>query len=874
MKRGSSKPPKNERLLEQFSWIHEELFPIGIHDTEGRIVDVNDRAAVLLGWSREEFQRLRLQDCIEDFDSDAYARIVASVNRGLPQVWETAFRRKDGAVCPVEVRAGATTVGGELYVVYRFVAIVDAAPATGAPGDAHPDQHVYWDAVIERQTAELRQVNELLRAEIAERRNAYQNLLEERELLRTLIDNLPDHIFVKDNLGRYIIDNRTHALFLGAKTSGEVIGRTVNDFFPRDMADKYHRDDMAILRSGRPLVNREEPILDRGGKPRWVSTSKIPIRNDAGKIFRLVCISRDITELKLAEDALERERNLLRTLIDNMPDFIYVKDSHSRFEICNQAHAEAMGYQSPAELIGKTDYELFPEDLAGQYFKSEQQMLRSGQAMVDNMEPTVDRQGAKRWLSTTKVPLKGSRGKFDRIVGISRDVTERKKFEDALRKAKDELEIRVEERTVDLKKANERLEVRINQLHFLNRMSYELAQYIDVKELYPAILKAFISRFLHVEASLCTRAEAGFVCVAQTGGLDSDAGRRASERALSVFDEHELSAPFMAPDWSRDQRLAKIKWPAVKKLPVYVSIPFIIDGRLASCLQIFTTPDFSDLYDQENPLLATLAAHASVCQSNARYYQELGEKARLEGELDAARNIQRSFTPEFKPSIPHIDLKGVYYPAFEVGGDYLDYFENERGDWVVVIADVCGKGIPAALLMTVLRSTFRVEARTRGSAKELLCAVNESMKINLDNRSFVTALCLIIDREGRRMTYSRAGHPMLLQLGGSGESPSNVPCAGLALGLAPDSDMFVSMLEEVAIDLASGQRFLIYTDGLTEATNREKESYGMKRLSALLSNGNTGNPQAIVDVIMSDIKKFTSGAPYHDDLTMLALQVT
>jgi sigma-B regulation protein RsbU (phosphoserine phosphatase) len=135
-------------------------------------------------------------------------------------------------------------------------------------------------------------------------------------------------------------------------------------------------------------------------------------------------------------------------------------------------------------------------------------------------------------------------------------------------------------------------------------------------------------------------------------------------------------------------------------------------------------------YPQERTVLATLAAHTAICLSNALHYQELGEKSRLDGELDAARSIQSRFTPNFRPQIPHVNLKGVYYPAYEVGGDYLDYFQTEDGQWVIVIADVCGKGIPAALLMTMLRSTFRVEARKETSAKRLLCAVNQVMAVN------------------------------------------------------------------------------------------------------------------------------------------------
>jgi sigma-B regulation protein RsbU (phosphoserine phosphatase) len=252
----------------------------------------------------------------------------------------------------------------------------------------------------------------------------------------------------------------------------------------------------------------------------------------------------------------------------------------------------------------------------------------------------------------------------------------------------------------------------------------------------------------------------------------------------------------------------------------------------------------------------------------------LGEKARLQGELDAARSIQQRLTPNVKPSIPHINLKGLYYPAFEVGGDYLDYFKTERGNWVVVIADVCGKGVPAALLMTILRSAFRVEARGETSAQRLLCSVNDSMRVNLDERSFVTASCLIINAEGTSMSYARAGHPKLLRIKAGGAGVDTVESNGIALGFISEPAAFSAFIEEITIPLTAGDRYLIYTDGLTEAVNQEKNSYGNSRLLDLLSGDIGETPEAILENIMADVKLFTRGAPYHDDLTIIALQVT
>jgi PAS domain S-box-containing protein len=126
----------------------------------------------------------------------------------------------------------------------------------------------------------------------------------DRDMLRTLIDTLPDSIYVKDATGRYILDNLAHMRHVGAGSSGDIAGKTVFDLFPKEIAERFHADDDAILRSGEPLMNREEPIVDKDGTRRWISTTKAPFRDSAGRIQGLVCMSRDISEEKRAKEDL------------------------------------------------------------------------------------------------------------------------------------------------------------------------------------------------------------------------------------------------------------------------------------------------------------------------------------------------------------------------------------------------------------------------------------------------------------------------------------------------------------------------------------------------------------------------------------------
>jgi PAS domain S-box-containing protein len=126
----------------------------------------------------------------------------------------------------------------------------------------------------------------------------------DRDLLRTLIDTLPDSIYVKDADGHYILDNLAHMRHVGATSTGDIVGKTVFDFFPPELAERFRADDDAILRSGVPLLNREEPIIDRDGTRRWISTTKAPFRDADGRVLGLVCMSRDISEEKRAKEDL------------------------------------------------------------------------------------------------------------------------------------------------------------------------------------------------------------------------------------------------------------------------------------------------------------------------------------------------------------------------------------------------------------------------------------------------------------------------------------------------------------------------------------------------------------------------------------------
>jgi PAS domain S-box-containing protein len=713
-----------------------------------------------------------------------------------------------------------------------------------------------------------------------------ENLRKQNEQLRWqlqamqggLLENLSAIVFVKDRESRFTWGNRALIASLGRTSLDEILGTTDFDYFPQASAEAARRDELRVMESGYEIKDRFHQGINADGSARWVLVSRAPLRNAQGEVTGVFGWVQDISHVRAIEERLNQESILLKALLENIPDAVYFKDRDSRFlRVSKGIHLE--GLESVEEAIGKTDMDFFTEEHARQAFADEQEIMRTGVPLIDKIEKETYPNKPATWVSTTKVPFRNGKGEILGLVGISRDVTERFKAEEAVRKARDELEVRVQERTaalvqeikqhlkteralrendIRLQESNRRLETQIRQLHFLNSTSQQMALCTHRRELLPALAEP--------------SGEAWMVS-AQTPGLADLSEIEALQEALRPL---AGQAPVVTRIYSKregDVRLIALS--AIRNAPseVYVEVPLRIEERTQAIIQIFGGADFQAWLREEQVVLETLASHIAVTLANANNLRSLENKARVESELQVAQRIQQRFTPSLRPQIPRIQLKGVYFPAYEVGGDYLDYFRTEAGHWVIVIADVSGKGIPAALVMTMLRSTFRAEARYETSSKRLLCAVNDLMAADLDDKSFVTALCLIINADGTQMSYARAGHPpLVIKHGDLHEKPATMQPKGLALGML-EGETFARLIEEVTLPLSAGDRFLIFTDGLVEAMNSERKPYGMGRLMTLLTRAEQGAPDAVVERILDDVKAFTGSQPSHDDLTMLAMEV-
>ena len=268
----------------------------------------------------------------------------------------------------------------------------------------------------------------------------------QRKLLQTVMDSIPDRIYVKDADGRVLLQNAP-----ADSDAPHLIGRTVFDFFPPEQAEAYHREECEVMETGEPS-SIEHPFTGPNGEESVRFTSKFPFYNPSGEAAGIVVVSRDVTaereaeaELIAAKEAAElreresnEQRRLLQAVVDTIPDYIYAMDREGRFTLRNRASLTWTPFDDPAEAVGKTEFDLFPESLAERFWADNLHVMETGEAIIGAVG--VDDRG--EWFQTTKVPLRDEAGEVVGLVGVSRDVTAEREAGAELIAAKEAAEAR------------------------------------------------------------------------------------------------------------------------------------------------------------------------------------------------------------------------------------------------------------------------------------------------------------------------------------------------------------------------------------------------------------------------------------------------
>jgi sigma-B regulation protein RsbU (phosphoserine phosphatase) len=254
------------------------------------------------------------------------------------------------------------------------------------------------------------------------------------------------------------------------------------------------------------------------------------------------------------------------------------------------------------------------------------------------------------------------------------------------------------------------------------------------------------------------------------------------------------------------------------------------------------------------------------------HIRRISERERMSRELEIARSVQMSLLPKENPLVEGYDIAGVCIPALEVGGDYYDFFHLGDGQIGIAIGDVSGKGVPAAIYMTLTKGILQSYASENFSPREVLNKLNRQMYSNIERNNFVSMFYAILDMKGRKIRFARAGHnPAILAHRGK-DSNTFLQPKGLALGLE-SGVKFYEFLEEHEVALESGDVLTFYTDGFTEASTKDGEEYGEDRLEKVITENKDTSANLIIQNVVRAVKRFVGNHPQHDDMTMVVVKV-
>jgi phosphoserine phosphatase RsbU/P len=304
--------------------------------------------------------------------------------------------------------------------------------------------------------------------------------------------------------------------------------------------------------------------------------------------------------------------------------------------------------------------------------------------------------------------------------------------------------------------------------------------------------------------------------------------------------------------------------------PYVLSIPIALPhkklGFLAVAGKESRTESFQRFKSSDRQLLEAFANQAAVALENARLYKDAVEAERIEGELKAALEIQRALLPSSSPEIPDLQVAASTVPCRTIGGDFYGFAPLADGRWAFTLADVSGKGIPAAMLVSTFHAVFNMLKAHLDNPVSTATQINEIIYSATPANKFITAVFLVWDPVTETLTSLSAGHesPLLIHRDGSSET---LDAGGLVLGLLP-----TVAYQSGVKPFLRGDTLCLYTDGITDLRNPENELFGFERLKALITEHHTLPAWELLDKIVQATESFQESIPAPDDRTLMILR--
>ena len=838
----------------------------------------------------------------------------------------------DEAVCVID-GAGALvlmTEAAELLTGYRQAeldgALLPLVPPIGAEDDASASS-VRRRCLRRRDASEIEvevDVRSLARSCAGYRllqmrrpssaREPASGGIELEAVLPQLFDTIPDGVILIDEFGVIeFFSAGAEQLFGYARR--EALGQNVKMLMPsptRDAHDQYissylNTGEKKIIGIGREVVARRK---DGSLFPIYLSIGELWLQGR--RLF--VGVTHDLTRRKqTAEKVLT-----LSSAVDQSPTAVLIADKEGVIQYVNESFVKLTGY-SAHELVNGTPRVLSSQHTAPEQYRRLWRTIGEGREWRGEIE-NRRKDGSLYWALETIKPLRDASGKITHYLAIQEDITRRKHDREAL--IESEARFRhVAEMTGEwlweqdaggrytYSNAGVKIILGYAPEEIIGKNYHELhvegqGQDASITE-NPRPFFRLVNQYRHKDGSVVFTESSGAPIFDREGrlvlwrGVDHDiTGQKAFEDALrlrdraiesvhvgiSISDAKSRGIPniYVNPalcrmtGYAREELLGRnlrmLRGPETDEASLEQFNRAVSAGEdCRVTLRVYRrngTSFWNEL------LISPVADEAGEITNYVGIHTDVTERRRAAErihELEIARHIQLSLLPNAPLRLPCVELAGFCAPASQVGGDYFDYFEN-AGTVDVVIADVSGHSVGAALLMTEVRSTLRVEALKASAAvspSEVLGDLNELLYDDLTrSESFITMLYMKYDPGRRRLTYANAGHNRAILLRSLDGRPTMLDAEGLVLGALRNVDF-----EEKTIELVSGDLLLLYTDGVTEAQNAGGEFYGVERLVASLRLHKGLELESVVKALLEDTRSFCGDHPLDDDIAIVVMKV-
>ena len=413
----------------------------------------------------------------------------------------------------------------------------------------------------------------------------------------------------------------------------------------------------------------------------------------------------------------------------------------------------------------------------------------------------------------------------------------------------------------ELKGVNRQLDKKVQELNTLFEIGKELNSILESKRIVNLLAYSIMGEMM-VNRCLVFIKQDDEMSISVNKGISKSDESKVVQDSDFLHNLLEIDRPYVIGENNETELLSRFA-----DIDIAAVIPMRIQNETKGVIALGDKITKIGFAKDELEFLTTLGNLSMISIENARLFEETLEKQRLEEELLIARDIQRQLLPKSCPKVENFEIAAINIPSRQIGGDYYDCIKISEHQYIFCIADVSGKGAPAALLMANLQASLHVLVNTDLEIEEITSKINNLIYQNTSFDKFITFFFGILDLNEKTFTFVNAGHnpPYLFHKDGSFQTLEE---GGLILGMMPNI-----CYKKETVKLQSGDCLILFTDGISEAMNVDEEEFEEKRLEICVLDSYQLSAEEILQEIISSVREFVSGQPQADDMTLLLVKV-